>query len=88
MRRISRFVIAGLVVIIPVLSGSARRQAPHEQNKRQFQDRFVLLASPGRVEGQGETISLGAGRGRHRQSRACDGWAEGDRGNYPRSAKL
>ena len=61
MRRISRFVIAGLVVIIPVLFWVSKRQAPARAEQKAVPGSLVLLASPGRVEGQGETISLGAG---------------------------
>ncbi len=61
MRRISRFVIAGLAVIIPVLFWVSKRQAPARAEQKAVPGSLVLLASPGRVEGQGETISLGAG---------------------------
>src|SRR6266404_5367026 len=51
--------------------------------------RIARLACVARPRGGTRRNNLpGGGRGRHRQSRACDGWAEGNRGNYPRSAKL
>jgi HlyD family secretion protein len=60
MRHFSRFVIAGLVVIVPVLFWFSRRQEPARAEQKAVPGSLVLLASPGRVEGQGETISMGA----------------------------
>jgi multidrug resistance efflux pump len=59
-RRLSWFVIAGLVVVIPILFWLIRRQPPARAEQAAVTGSLVLLASPGRVEGQGETISLGA----------------------------
>jgi len=61
MRRISRFVIAGLVVIIPVLFWVSKRQAPARAEQKAVPGSLVLACVARPRGGQGETISLGAG---------------------------
>jgi len=85
MRRISRFVDSGLVVIILYFSGQ-QETAPARAEQKAVPGSLVLLASPGRVEGQGKQSRGGGADGIVKAS--CDGWAEGNRGNYPRGAKL
>jgi HlyD family secretion protein len=60
MKQLYKLVIVGLVVITPALFWFARRQAPARAEQKAASGSLVLLASPGRVEGHGETISLGA----------------------------
>jgi ABC exporter DevB family membrane fusion protein len=60
MRLQSICVIAGLVVAIAGFFLFIRRQAPVHAKQEAVPGSQVLLASPGRVEGQGETISVGA----------------------------
>jgi HlyD family secretion protein len=60
MRHLPKFMIAGAVVIIPALFWFNRRQTPAHAEQKTVRESLVLLASPGRVEGRGETISLGA----------------------------
>jgi HlyD family secretion protein len=60
MGRLPKYVIAGLAVAIPALFWLSRRQAPAQAEQKVIPESLVLLASPGRVEGHGETISLGA----------------------------
>jgi HlyD family secretion protein len=60
MRHLSKYVIAGFVVAFLVLYWFTRRQSPAQANQGAVARSQVLLASPGRVEGNGETISLGA----------------------------
>src|SRR6266550_5654312 len=48
--------------------------------------RFACVARP--RGGTRRNNLHGGGCRRRRQVRACDGWAEGDTGNYPRSATL
>jgi HlyD family secretion protein len=54
-------VIAGLAVVIPILFWLSKRQTPTRAEQKAVSGSLVLLASPGRVEGHSETISLGAG---------------------------
>jgi HlyD family secretion protein len=60
-RRLSRFVIAALVLVAPALFWFGRKQPPAHADQKTTPGNLVLLASPGRVEGLGETISVGAG---------------------------
>jgi HlyD family secretion protein len=60
MRKLPKYVIAGFFVIIPALFWFIRRQTPAQAEQKAAPGSQVLLASPGRVEGQGETTSLGA----------------------------
>lgn len=59
MRQLPTLVIAGFVVIL-ALFWFSRRQTPAQAEQKAVTGSLVLLASPGRVEGNGETISLGA----------------------------
>jgi len=54
-------VVVGLVVLIPLLFWFSKRQPPARAEQASVTGPLVALASPGRVEGQSETISLGAG---------------------------
>src|ERR1700682_83604 len=60
MRQLPKYVMAGIIVSIPALFWFSRRQTPAEADQKAVPGSQVLLASPGRVEGHGETISLGA----------------------------
>jgi HlyD family secretion protein len=60
LRRLCKFVIAALVVAIPLLFWFSRKQPPARAEQVPVAGSLVTLASPGRVEGQSETISLGA----------------------------
>lgn len=60
MRRVPKYVVAGFVIAIPALFWFSRRQPPAEANQKVVPGSEVLLASPGRVEGLGDTISVGA----------------------------
>src|SRR5258705_10090058 len=60
MRQRSVWVIVGSVVAILAIFWFSRRQTPAEAKQKAVPGSQVLLASPGRVEGHGETISLGA----------------------------
>ena len=59
MRQLPTLVIAGFVVIL-ALFWFSRRQTPAQAEQKAVTGSLVLLASPGRVEGLGDTISLGA----------------------------
>ena len=60
LRQLSSFLIAGLVVAVPLLFWFSRKQTPSRAEQVAVTGSRVLLASPGRVEGRGETIALGA----------------------------
>jgi HlyD family secretion protein len=60
MRQLPKYVIVGVVVAIPAFFWLSRRQTPAEANQKALPGSQVLLASPGRVEGRGDTISVGA----------------------------
>jgi len=60
MRRLPKYVVAGFIVAIAALFWFSRRQPPAEANQKAVPGSQVLLASPGRVEGLGDTISVGA----------------------------
>jgi HlyD family secretion protein len=60
LRQLSRFLIAGLVVLILILFWFSKRQPPARAEQASVTGSLVTLASPGRVEGQTETISVGA----------------------------
>jgi len=59
MRRLPQGCDSGFVVLIPALVWF-RRQAPVRAEQNVVPGSLVLLASPGRVEGRGDTISVGA----------------------------
>jgi HlyD family secretion protein len=50
-----------MVIALFALAWFRRTQTPAQVKAKVLGDPLVLLAAPGRVEGQGETISLGAG---------------------------
>jgi multidrug efflux pump subunit AcrA (membrane-fusion protein) len=60
MRRLPKYVLVGFIVAIPVVFWFSRRQPPAEANQKVIPGSQVLLASPGRVEGLGETIAVGS----------------------------
>jgi HlyD family secretion protein len=60
MRQLPKYLLAGIAVLIVVLLWFSRKQMPAQAEQGAVPGSLVLLASPGRVEGQRETISLGA----------------------------
>ena len=60
MRQLPKYLIAGIAVLISVVFWFSRRQMPAQAEPGATPGSLILLASPGRVEGQGQTISLGA----------------------------
>jgi HlyD family secretion protein len=60
MRRLLKVAITGLVILTPALFWFSRRQTPVRAEQNVVPGSQVLLAAPGRVEGRGDTISVGA----------------------------
>jgi HlyD family secretion protein len=61
MRRFLQFAVSSFLIAILALAWLSRTQTPAQVKARVVAEPLVLLAAPGRVEGKGETISLGAG---------------------------
>jgi HlyD family secretion protein len=60
MRKTFTIALAGLIVLIPLLIWLSRAQNPKRVESQEVSSAAVQLAALGRVEGRGETISVGA----------------------------